>query len=239
MATLGGVLYRGPSRLDGKPIVAIATGFKASANRKTGKMIQIWIIREDVAPNKAMAENGDASICGDCPQRWNQGGSCYVVVAQAPLSVYRAYVAGRYEDWTRRLPDNILKGKSVRFGAYGDPAAVPVRVWNRVRRQKLRNWTGYTHQWRRYQARHFLMASVDSEAQALEAQKMGWRTFRVRSEDTPNMPGEIDCPSSLGVSCVKCGLCKGFGIIARNIAIPVHGTMAPRWEKKRLPVVVA
>jgi hypothetical protein len=39
----GLVLWEGPSRLDGSPIVAIAT-FRTD-NRKTGPMIQTWIIR--------------------------------------------------------------------------------------------------------------------------------------------------------------------------------------------------
>ena len=40
----GRVIYRGPSLLDGKRIVVVATGFvKKSNNDKTGEMIQTWI----------------------------------------------------------------------------------------------------------------------------------------------------------------------------------------------------
>ena len=54
----GYILYQGPSNIDGKPIVVIATGFaNKSANGKTGDMIQTWIIREDIAPN-VLSETG-------------------------------------------------------------------------------------------------------------------------------------------------------------------------------------
>jgi hypothetical protein len=42
----GVVLYEGPSELDGKPIVVVAT-FN-SVNDKTGNMVQTWIIRSDM-----------------------------------------------------------------------------------------------------------------------------------------------------------------------------------------------
>lgn len=35
----------------------------------------------------------------------------------------------------------------VRLGAYGDPAAVPTRVWAELLRY-VKQWTGYTHQWK-------------------------------------------------------------------------------------------
>ena len=44
----GLVLYEGPSEIDGKPIVCIAT--LDSRNRKTGNMVQTWILRQDVSP---------------------------------------------------------------------------------------------------------------------------------------------------------------------------------------------
>ena len=44
----GFIIYQGPSLLDGKPIVAIAT--TASRNVKTGSMVSIWILRQDIDP---------------------------------------------------------------------------------------------------------------------------------------------------------------------------------------------
>ena len=66
----GYILYRGPSAIDGKPIMVIATGFaNKSSNGKTGDMIQTWIIREDIAPNEAIKSGEDESICGQCIHR--------------------------------------------------------------------------------------------------------------------------------------------------------------------------
>ena len=48
------IFYRGPSMLDGAPIVAIATD---SSNSKTGGMVQTWILRADIDPVTA-ARNG-------------------------------------------------------------------------------------------------------------------------------------------------------------------------------------
>ena len=44
----GYVLYQGPSRLNGEPIVAIAT--MRTANVKTGNMVQTWILTAEVSP---------------------------------------------------------------------------------------------------------------------------------------------------------------------------------------------
>lgn len=47
----GMIIYRGPSLLDGAPIVAIATGLDGKhRNSKTGNMVQTWIMRDDIAP---------------------------------------------------------------------------------------------------------------------------------------------------------------------------------------------
>ena len=57
----GVILYEGPSLLDGEPIVAILTGLRSSScNRKTGAMLQTWIMRADVSP----AEAGEAQLLG-------------------------------------------------------------------------------------------------------------------------------------------------------------------------------
>ena len=61
------IFYRGASQIDGAPIVGIAT--VNSGNRKTGVMVQTWIIRDDVHPVVASRTGADASICGNCPHR--------------------------------------------------------------------------------------------------------------------------------------------------------------------------
>ena len=61
------VFYDGPSALDGAPIIGIAV--LRSDNRKTGDMVQTYILRADTHPVDALRDGSDASICGDCPHR--------------------------------------------------------------------------------------------------------------------------------------------------------------------------
>lgn len=210
------VLYEGPSRLDGRRITVRLTGLeRRSKNRKTGDMLQTWIMAADRNPVEAAKRGLDKAVCGDCPLR---GHGCYVTLHQAPLSVYRA---GRKEQW----PD--VTGRMVRLGAYGDPAAVPVRIWNRLLKD-AKGWTGYTHQWRRFPSlKGILMASVDSEEEREEAKAKGWRTFRIRRGGL--MEGEIMCPASdeagKRTTCEKCRLCCGTAKKAKDIAILPHGPL--------------
>jgi hypothetical protein len=219
----GIILYSGPSVIDGQPIVVIAT--LKSNNRKTGDMIQIWIIREDIDPVLAITLGEDSSICGDCVHRGDDDRprTCYVNVGQAPLAVYRAYKRGVYKRGTMAdLPD-----RPVRMGAYGDPCAVPWEVWEGITDRKV--WTGYTHQWRQPFAAPFrdvLMASCDSVADMAEAAANGWRAFLVTPANADRPDGTITCPSEThGTQCADCGLCKGAAIPnAPNISIPAHGS---------------
>jgi hypothetical protein len=226
------IIYNGPSMLDGKPIMAVLTGLdNSSTNRKTGKMVQIWIIRSDMSPIEAYRTGGDASICGDCPHRWNLGGGCYVSLSQAPTSINHAIGRGNFADWTKSMPSNALDGTRVRFGAYGDPSAVPERVWRRIRNQNLAGWTGYTRQWKQERftyLRNFLMASVISEEEAQEAESKGWRYFRIRGEDAPLFKNEVGCPAAPEngerVTCSSCLLCAGQNHSAsKSVGIIVHG----------------
>ena len=50
----GFIIYDGPSMLDGEPIVAIAT--MKTSNRKTGEMVQVWILRSDVNSRSKQAK---------------------------------------------------------------------------------------------------------------------------------------------------------------------------------------
>ena len=236
----GAVLYHGPSQLDGEEIVVVLTGLArgGSKNSKTGKMLQTWILRADRDPRQASLTGADASICGDCKHRRNNGGACYVVIEQAPLAVWRAWKRGIYADWTKAFPANALKGRRVRLGSYGDPAAVPYNVWRRVLDQKITGWTGYTHQWKRSdfkRLRSVVMASVDTAEEADEARADVWRTFRVRASGEELRRGEVSCPASdeMGklTTCEKCGLCQGLQSEAKDIAIQAHGYIAGRFEK--------
>ena len=126
---LGAVIYRGPSNLDGEPIVAILTGLKtASTNRKTGAMLQTYILpdREKGSPVTWVIEGADRSVCGRCPHRrqlacycgWagfpeervldrcpecgaddlESVRTCYVNLGKGPNLVAGAFRRGRYHD---------------------------------------------------------------------------------------------------------------------------------------------
>lgn len=237
--TNGYIMWEGESLIDGSPIVAIATGFQtASANRKTGDLIQTYILRRDIDPVSAVRTGEDASICGDCPHRGvsdgkrNSGRTCYVYVGQGALAVWRAYKRGVYRRWVASAC-----GRKVRLGTYGDPAAVPARIWLSLLRDSSGH-TGYTHQWRDPAFSHLkstCMASADSPAEALLAQSMGWRTFRVgrwgETERDRAHLSEVLCPASAEagkkMTCEVCLACDGAGSGRRgSVFIPAHGGTA-------------
>lgn len=231
----GAILYRGRSRIDGSPIVVIVTGLaRASANVKTGSMLQTWILRSDLSPRRAVLRGADRSICGGCKHRGRSGRkrSCYVRIDNAPRSVYAAYRRGQYEVLDARARRTIAAGRSVRLGSYGDPFAVPARIWRDLLASAGRH-TGYTHQWtdpRAASLRSLVLASVDTPAEYAQAHAAGWRTFRVQLPGEMLHPREITCPASAEAghrtSCARCGLCDGARVDdpRASIAILAHGS---------------
>lgn len=236
----GVILYQGPSLIDGAPIVVIANRIVSdSDNIKTGAMVQTFILRADMRPLDAARLGYDYSICGHCPHRPSNAGSCYVNISRSVESVYGAFARGRYArphvDYDTAILPELFADSIFRLGSYGDPAAAPFRVWAQATaRVKARN--GYTHQWREFpQFAALCMASVDSETEALEARASGWRTFRVRAASAPLMAGsEIACPASeeagKRTTCSACKACGGTSARAKvSIAIVAHGATAKRF----------
>ncbi len=226
----GAIFYRGRSLLDGAPIVGIVTGFnRRTSNEKTGDMLQTWILRSRISPTNAVLTGRDSSICGDCALRGTspQTRTCYVTVFQAPLAVYKAYKRGNYAP----LVLDSIRGRAIRLGAYGDPAAIPTHVWQMLL-TGASTWTGYTHQWRTAdpQLRKIIMASVDSEDERVVADALGWRTFRVRptTDDPIDHESEVICPASAEAGyrtdCEHCGLCQGQHRPAKSVVIAAHGS---------------
>jgi hypothetical protein len=233
----GYIVYEGPSVLDGAPIVVIAT--MSTDNRKTGDMVQTWIIRSDMSPLDASKAKADSSICGNCPHKWSVGGACYVNLGQAPMSIYNAYKRGAYPHATPEQLQQLLRNRLVRLGAYGDPAAVPVHILQTLTAYASGH-TGYTHQMRHKNfdpnVLNYCMASADTLKQATNLWAAKARTFRIVQDITEMKQDgtEIECLSDAkGIPCSDCLLCygkdNGTNGTKPNIVIAVHGSRAGRF----------
>lgn len=235
------IIYNGPSLIDGSPIVAIAIA--KSGNVKTGNMVQTYIIRADMNPLEASKTGADYSICGSCPHRGTPTNdkarkqalkrSCYVNLGQGPLIVFKAFMRGIYPVVTgHKAIAAIGKGRMVRLGTYGDPAAVPAYIWESLI-SEAEGHTAYTHQSGVVSAQarpEFMMISADTKAQAEIAWTEGKRTFRVIKGTHEIVTGrEILCPASkeagFKTTCNSCGLCGGSSVKAKSIAIVDHGPL--------------
>ena len=223
-------LWRGPSSYNGAPIVVLATGLvRPSVNRKTGAMVQTYILRQDRKPVQAVKDGTDSAVCGDCPLRPSESGSdgatCYVNTG---------WLASLWQSWKNgNVPAMALdqaasyiaaSGLPLRVGAYGDPGMVPTSVWAAIQQRK---GTGYSHQWAATpELAPYAMASVQTVDGARAAQSQGWRTYRVDAEGLGPVAGEIECPEATTngrVKCAECGLCKGATLKAQNIVIQPIG----------------
>lgn len=232
-------VWRGPSRIDGSPIVVLASGFeRASRNAKTGAMVQTYILRADVDPITAINTGADVSICGDCRHRSTDRKlrTCYVDVSKSVRSVWLSWHGGRVQSADLDTVSEMARDRAIRLGAYGDPAAVPMAVWSALLRYARRH-TGYTHQWRTLSPdyRTILVASVDTLAEYEEAKIDHWRTFRVRAAGESSAAREISCPASdeagKRTTCDKCTLCdgsRGTADTRRDIVINAHGAVASK-----------
>jgi len=235
----GYVVYEGPSRLTGDPIVGIVT--LHSDNVKTGDMPQLWIVPRDVSPVDAVRTGQDARVCGDCPPRGTGHGArpCYVKVWQSPRAIWAAYKRGKYPKATSWEVAEKCEGRPVRLGAYGEPSALPAYVSQDLVSHTSKH-TGYTHQWDKGMhdtLRQVVMASVDTPDQALKALAGGWRTFRATLDDVI-LEHEILCPASkeagAKVQCDRCGLCNGSHgpqDKRKSIVIKAHGSGAPAFAQ--------
>jgi hypothetical protein len=229
-----GILYQGPSLIDGAPIVVIAT--YSDRNPKTGLVVQTYILRADINPLEASKTGADVSICGDCRHRGiptadparkqAKDRTCYVNLGQGVLITYRAFLRGVYPDaQTRDARRAIGRGRMVRVGTYGDPGAVPSDVWDDLLCD-AQGWTAYTHRtgWRPELA----MQSADSLEQARALWQIGARTFRViwKGEQI-DATREVLCPASKEAgrrtTCAACKLCAGTATRSpRSVAIHAH-----------------
>lgn len=244
----GIVFYKGPSQINGGPIVSIATGLKyPSPNTKTGPLVQTYFLVDGVHPMEAVHTGADEAVCGSCRHRGiivthpdtgrqkNIERSCYVTLMHGPAVVYQSYQDGLYPEVTPTIARRILSGRQIRVGAFGDPASVPFNVLQTVL-SRARDISGYTHHWEEFpELAAFCMASVDTEEERSRAKSLGFRTFRVRSKGAPVLAGEGQCPASAemgkAAQCCTCLLCGGQTTKARaDVTIIVHGARAKHFR---------
>lgn len=229
----GYIIYEGPSRINGDPIVAVATGFLGSLNPKTGSMIQIYIISSTMHPLDAVKCGANSAVCGNCPMKrkivnGKMEGGCYVNIGQGPSNIYKTYKAGKYP----KLPSyELFRGRAVRFGAYGEPTAIPLEVIESIA-NVANNWTGYTHRWQEPENngyKKYCVASCDSVSLTMKALSLGWDSFRHKKESSPLLPNEIVCPNeTTGIQCITCGLCNGRS--RKSVVITRHGPTAKHFQ---------
>jgi hypothetical protein len=207
-------------------IQLIISGLNNSTNRKTGNMIQSYILRRDISPIEALATNKDRSICGDCPLRGTTingkrtGRPCYVNVGQGPQSTWKGQsnFAGK---------ESSISGRTFRMGTYGDPAFVPVSVWHKLLANVI-GWTGYTHQWRKATSqglKTLVMASCESIESKNEANSLGWRTSALCVKTNLCKPMKYFAQHRKRLqthTCENCQLCSGTSKKAKNVAIYAH-----------------
>jgi hypothetical protein len=206
MKESGYLIHKGET--NGTPFVVIAT--LATSNRKTGNMVQIWFLLENVNPVQAVKEGIDAqTICRECP--FASGNGCYVNVGQAPLAIWKGFHRGIYPQLDPKDYGQVFSGRKIRFGAYGNPSLLPIAIVKAIA-SVSNGWTGYFHDWRTNpfarEYAHFFMASTETENSFRLAQSLGLRTFHAN----PVQPtGTIECLSETkGLACADCKLCAGL-----------------------------
>ena len=231
MSKLRGFVLDRNVGFDGQPVVSIAT--LETSNRKTGDMIQVWILKENENPLEALKSGNDVTICGDCKHR---DGSCYVNVGQAPSQVWKSYQRGIYPELFELSEQDKegLKGRKVRFGAYGDPVLIHKERINALRSLtggSFTGFTGYTHAWNNpkyHDYKDLFVASVDSKAEYFQAKGKLWKTFRVRKESDALEKYEFSCPASAEAGarkkCFDCMACSGVRKGRGTPSIIAHGT---------------
>jgi len=195
------ILYEGPSMLDGKPIVALVAGLmRPSANPKV-PFPQVYVLPQDVLEGAKR----EASTCGSCRVRE----FCYVR-NDSIQSVAKSYLRGNYEPRNADHND-FIAANGLRLCAFGDPAALPEPLIDELCElvDPLAPWTFYTEEWRRFPSLSIYgMASVHTLKQKREANRLGWRTFRIVPPCTCTLQvGEL----GLGIPDPLCPLCGGSG----------------------------
>ena len=239
-------LWRGPSLVDDRPVVAIASCVGArSLNPKTGEAVQVYFLRADASPVDAVRARDARPICGECIHAPHRDATCYVNPAFGAQQLWLSWRRGDCPPLDRRHWPAVFRSRFVRLGAYGDPCCAPPWLSAEVA-AAAGGHAAYTQAWReRADLRAIAMASVTSDAERREAEALGWRAFQVVPTDPrtlrhlePVAKGVVVCAASAErgkrTTCVACRACAGLASKARaSIAIGSHGSVAFRFAGVR------
>ena len=195
-------------------------------NRKTGLMVQLSILDTSIqAVHKIDGSIPNGQGCSE--SQCTAFKACYVrsnIQHIFPMTgVLNRYKAGELPSihWIDFVV--LCQDKNVRFGEFGDPAAINIRYVEELA-YRAKNHTGYTHQWKtcNQDLRFFFMASVETQADYDQAVSMGWKCFFVGADP---IKGKImQCPneSKANLQCQDCMLCNGAKT-KFSISIQPHG----------------
>ena len=245
-------LWRGPSVIDGHPVVLLAQ--LASRNSKIGGAVGLYIWSQR---NKPSVMRGTGGMCPKCPIKavcYNQSGrltSVYDKSWAVRVASGRVLKPER-EDFSRHL-----SGRLLRWGVDGDIGAVPLEVIRAVNAATglASGHLAYTHHHKRTELQSVAMASTGSFAEAVKLEKMGWRCYlslpaRGWNGRKDRFTGKIKadfvelvrtgkresglllwcslCPNyTSGLKCSSCKMCDGLsGNRAGHIVAPLHGPKA-------------
>lgn len=221
------IVWEGLSSFDLTPLVLLLT--LHSQNKKTGNMLQTYILRQDILPSSAQKTGLDSATCGNCPHRPITAKNnpnhavCYVNTAYSVNAVWELYT----KDKLPYLHNyDLIRGRYLRIGTYGDPAMIPLEVWQKLL-DVCSGHTGYTSQWMEQFALPFqgiLMASCNNLKAKQKAESLGWKTYTNLPIGSLPPDNAQQCPYSTDsnntVSCLTCRLCNGK---TKSIWIEDHG----------------
>jgi hypothetical protein len=193
---LGDMVQASVMPVDEPPQVAVKSGLDAAVCGDCSRRFSVKGAEPEVLgpqPGELVCP-GSCLNCGVCWPRWPGGrnvnvyveehgtpGRCYVLPWTAPKRIWETYV-GQPQDLEAARDAVLGQVRSVRLTAYGDPTAVPLGVWHYLVPDAYRSRRGpaYTRNWREsIEWQGWALASVESLAEAEEAQAVGWRTYRI------------------------------------------------------------
>jgi hypothetical protein len=181
---------------------------------------------DGVKPTDAVKTGQDKAICGNCTLRKSNTQeklNCYVNDGFGPNAIFKAIERNSIKTDTSK----IKIAKIQRHGSKGDAACLS-KEENMTILKLAKKTLNYTHAWsdkKQNYLKQFSMASVHSKEEAIEAQKLGFKTFRILDTACEKLlPNEIVCYNfTKGIQCVKCQICCGHQTKGqKSVAIPKH-----------------